>query len=940
MNKLIRFIRFILGVFYIILTIANSSCLKGSEQILSVTSLRCEYKVNPLGIDVLQPRFIWILESKYRGQEQYAYQILVSSSIENLTEESADIWNSGKVVSKQTVNIPYQGRSLLSGQRCFWKVRAWNLDSIVSEWSNPAWWEMALLNEEDWNGIWINDGKFTPENEEELYLEDPAPLFRKEFKISQKVKSGRLYISGLGYYEGFLNGNRVGDLYLDPGWTNYSKRVFYQTYDVTDMMEEGDNCIGVTLGNGWYNPLPLRMWGHLNLREHLTIGRPRFILQLDIKYEDGSSYSIVSDTDWKVAEGPILKNNIYLGEVYDARKELPGWNLAGYNDSDWRKVTESREPKKNLQSQPQPPIRATTLLKTVNVTEPKPGIFIFDMGQNFAGLIKLMVKASKGTDLVLRYGELLNDDGTLNPMTSVCGQIKGKRKNRAGELVNIGGAGSPEIAWQQDIYIAKGLGLEEYIPRFTFHAFRYVELTGYPGKPTPDMIVGTRLNSDVKQVGVFSCSNEMLNKIQQISQWTFLSNIFSVQSDCPHRERFSYGGDIVSTSEAFMFNYDMSSFYAKTVRDWHDSAMEDGMLTDTAPYVGIQYCGVGWAMIHPLLQLQLYQYYGNKRLLEEQYETSRKWLNLVSKQNENIIIESGLSDHESLEQTPSGALVTPLYYKSALMLSQMANILKNNDDAAKYANLAEQIKDAYLKKFFIPDSGKFIPGTQASQSFSLYNNLVPSESKESVILLLKDMIQKENQGYLTTGIIGTKYMLDVLSREGFSDVAYQIVNQKDYPGWGYMLENGATTLWEHWQFSDNTFSHNHPMFGSVGQWFYNWLGGIQPAPDAVAFDKIILRPQVIEDLDWVKCSYNSIRGKIMSNWQRHKDSIIFDFEIPVNTSASVYLPSDDIKNILENNKPLDQIDDIHFQGRDNGSFVFLINSGIYSFQIQSLVEQN
>ncbi|MGA2502005.1 MAG: family 78 glycoside hydrolase catalytic domain, partial [Tepidisphaeraceae bacterium] len=756
----------------------------------------------------------------------------------------------------------------------------------------------------DWKARWINDGKSNPQKDEDLYKEDPAPQFRREFTLAKKISRARLFISGLGYYEASLNGQRVGDHVLDPGWTRYSQRVLYSTYDVTDQLRQGDNCLGVTLGNGWYNPLPLRMWGHLNLREHLPIGRPRFIAQLEVEFADGTADRIISDTSWKVGEGPIRFNSIYLGEIYDAGKETPGWDRPGFADAAWRQATDAAEPVGTLRSQSQPPIRATATINPVNLTEPTPSVYIFDLGQNFAGWARLNVAVAAGTKITLRYGELLNKDGTLNPMTSVCGQIKGTRKAKeaGAKEENVGGPGSPAIAWQSDTYIAAGGATASYTPRFTFRAFRYVEVTGYPGKPSPDMITGLRLNSDVARVGSFTCSNDQLNRIQEICDWTFLSNIFSVQSDCPHRERFGYGADLAVTSEAFMMNYDMEAFYAKATRDWGDSALADGMLTDTAPFVGIQYCGVAWAMVHPLLQRQLYQYYGNRQLIEEQYEATRRWLDLVAAQNPEFIIKDGLSDHEGLGDAPAPAMVTPLYAAAARTVGELADILGHNEEAAKYHRLSLDIAAAYRGKFLDPATGKVGPGTQASQAFALYLDLVPNKQRPAALKVLLDDIRGPLEQHLSTGIYGTKFMLDVLSREGHADLAWAIVSQKTFPGWGYMLENGATTLWEHWKGSDSTYSLNHPMFGSVSQWFYQWLGGIQPAPDAAGFDRIVIRPQLVKDLTWVKCTYNSVRGPIVSNWRREDDRLTMEIEIPGNATALIYVPSDHPEQITESGR--------------------------------------
>ena len=425
----------------------------------------------------------------------------------------------------------------------------------------------------------------------------------------------------------------------------------------------------------------------------------------------------------------------------------------------------------------------------------------------------------------------------------------------------------------------------------------------------------------------------MFNDIQKMSQRTFLSNLFAVQSDCPHRERFGYGGDIVATHEAFIYNYDMAAFYAKTVQDWSDSALDEGMLTDTAPYVGIQYCGVGWALAHPLLQLNLYRYYGDNRILETQYAVSRQWLERVQEQYPDFIVGDGLSDHESLTETPPEQLVTPLYYYSARVMSKMAEILGHTSEKNEYDKLSRKISAAYQEKFWREDSSSFAPGTQASQSFGLYLDLVPEKSKDEALLFLERSIE-EKQGHLTTGILGTPFMLDVLSRSGRADIAYRVVNQKTFPGWGFMLEEGATTLWEHWEFSDNTYSHNHPMFGSVSQWFYNWLGGIQADPQAVGFDKITIRPQIISDLDWVNCSYDSVRGRITSNWHKKGDSLFMEVEIPVNATATVYVPVSENSRIFESGTPIEEIKDIQRLQEEKQFMVFRISSGRYLFEIR------
>jgi len=903
---------------------------------MQVIDLTCESQHDPLGLDVVEPRLSWKLQSQQRGQKQTAYQILVATDKALLTDSQADLWNSGKIVSDRSLHVPYAGKPLRSRVRCYWKVRVWDKDDKPSTFSEPARWEMGLLEATDWQATWINDGKTNPKEDEEFYKEDPAPLFRKAFDLPDAVKTARLYITGLGYYEAHLNGESIGDRVLDPTWTVYSKRVFYSTYDVTELLRDGTNSLAVTLGNGWYNPLPLRMWGHVNLREHLAIGRPRFIARLEIELADGSHTAIVTDESWKVTEGPLRRNSIYLGEVYDARAEIADWDRPGCDDSTWAHPGIATEPIGPLQAQPLPAIKVTATLKPVKITEPQKGVFVFDMGQNFAGWVRLALNVPRDTSVTLRYGELLHKDGTLNPMTSVCGQIKGTRKDASGKSISVGGPGAPPIAWQSDMYIAKGGGPEVYTPRFTFHAFRYVEVTGLPDTPSMDIMTGLRLNTDVAEAGTFECSNDRFNRIQTMCRWTFLSNIFGVQSDCPHRERFGYGGDLVATCDAFMLNFDMARFYTKAALDWHDSALANGMLTDTAPFVGIQYCGVGWAMAHPLLLQQLYQYYGDTRLIEDQYDTSKRWFDLVADGHPDHIIKDGLSDHEALVAAPAPEMVTPLYCESARLLARLAEILGHNQDAQAYADRAEAIQQAYSARFLKDDSGRVPPGTQASQSFALQLEMLDETHREAALKYLVDDIVTRNNGHLTTGIFGTRYMLEVLSRNGYAPLAYDVVNHDDFPGWGYMLENGATTLWEHWALSDNTFSHNHPMFGSVSQWFFNWLGGLQPNRQAIGFNRIIIRPQIVGDLKWVRCRYDSVRGPIVSHWRRDNDTLHLDVTIPANTTATVHLPTTDFHAITESGRPIGQAPGVRLCGQENNAVIVEILSGHYAFVVQDI----
>lgn len=899
---------------------------------ITVTDLRCEHQLKPLGIDERQPRLSWVWQSRKRDQAQTAYQVLVASTRAALDQDQGDIWDSGRTVDSRSVEVAYHGRPLASRTRYHWKVRVWDREGRASPWSAPARWETAFLDPSEWTARWLNDGKPSPVRDEAFYEDDPAPLFRRDFEIAAPVARARLYVTGLGYYEASLNGTRVGDRVLDPGWTMYGKRVYYSTYDVTRQLRRGRNCLGVTVGNGWYNPVPLRMWGQLNLREHLVVGRPRFIAQLELALADGSRRIIVSDDSWRVTDGPIRSNSVYLGERYDARNEVPGWDLPGLDDRSWRSASLATEPLGTLQAQPQPPIRVSETLDAVAMSEPVPGVFLFDLGQNFSGWARLRLTAPPGATITLRYGELLNPDGTLNPRTSVAGQIKGRRTTQQGTAEPIGGRGAPDVAWQTDTYVARGGKEETYAPRFGFRGFRFVEVAGYPGRLSLDAVKGLRLHADLEEVGAFRSSSELLNRIYEMSRRTFLSNLMSVQSDCPHREKFGYGGDIVATSDALMLGFDMARFYEKAVTDWGDSARDDGMLTDTAPFVGIQYCGIGWAMVHPRLQWQLHQYYGNRRLIERQYDTSRRWLELVAAGSPDLFIREGLGDHEALTPTSPEALLTPLYYESARLVSGLGRVIGREADAARYAALAEAIRTAFARSALAQSRTGAV--TQSAAAFALQLGLVPESARAETVAWLLDDIRRARGGHLSTGILGTKLALDVLSREGHAQTAFDVVSQQTSPGWGYMLAHGATTLWEHWAGNDDTYSHNHPMFGSVSQWLVNWLGGIQPDPEAVGFDRVVLRPQPVDGLDWVRCSYRSVRGPIVSNWSRVAGVFSWEVTIPAGASATAFIPArslDEIEEGRTTSVPVQRAVGVRDARMDGAVAVVRLGSGSYHF---------
>lgn len=887
-----------------------------------------------------QPAFTWNIETLERGLAQHEWQILVSRNLEELEKDKGDLWDSGRQPTTRSPVVLYRGKPLAAGDTCFWKVRAWDKKNCSSGWSIPAQMVVAPADPADWQGArWLDDGKSNPERDEDFYKEDPAPRFRKEFKLEKPVTRAWLHVAGLGYGIPSLNGKRLKDVSLDPPWTNFEKRILFRSHDVTTELKEGANCLGLALGNGWYNPLPLRMWGARNIRVELPVGRPRGIALLVVEHPDGTKTTITTGPSWRVGSSPTLRNSIYLGEERDAHLEEAGWDAPGFDDSKWRdaRVTpHALDPLHPILDMP--PVRATEVLPAISIQSPKPDVHIVDFGKNFTGLPEIRFSLPAGTRVLLRYGEILNKDGTLNPMTSVCGQIKGTRKDENGKEISKGGPGAPPIAWQQDVYITKGGGEEVYIPDFTFRAFRFMEITGVEKPPALADIKGIRLQSDIRQAGDIGPGNGTLNRIEEMTINTFRSNVMSVSSDCPHRERFSYGGDIVPTADAFLMSFDMQGYYANTIRNWSEAARPDGNFTDTAPFVGIQYCGVGWAMVHPLLIELHYRHYGDLRIVEEQLPAAVRWFDLEASKRVDGLVTQGLGDHEALAKARGPSVITPMFIDAARRMARLSQLIGKNDDATRFTKMADESAAAWAKAFLDKDSGKVGGGEQSEQVLALGFGAAPEAAQKAVFEnLVANLTAPEDGPRLTTGIFATRFLLDELTERGRPDLAFKLATRKTFPSWGWMLENDATTLWETWKESDNTFSHNHPMFGSILGWFYHHLGGIQPADDAIAFDRIIIRPQMFPDLMGANCWHQSARGSIVCNWQRvnqgavEKKGYKFEIDIPADTTATIYLPAG---KTTESGKPLGEAEGIEVLGTKDGLQSMRIGSGRYKFTVE------
>ena len=851
---------------------------------LAPTGLRVEYLTNPMGVDTPGPRFFWVPEHSDRGQAQSAYEIIVSTDDE---AANGDMWSTGKVAGAVPGLVPYAGKPLQSGGTYYWKVRYWDVSGQPSPFSRPERLGCGLFSSGDWKGQWIG-GK---------------NQLRKEFEIPKKIVRAKAFMCGLGYSELRINGRKVGRHVLDPAWTTYDKRALYVTYDVTGYLRQGANAVGVMLGQGWFKSLAL-------------------LFQLNIELEGGERLEVVSDGSWKVKPGPIVSDSVYNGETYDARLETPGWDRAGYDESGWTPAQPVTGPKGVLSSQMMPAIQVTDTIVPLNMSSPKAGVYVFDMGQNFAGWAELRVRGPRGAAVKMRFAELLYDTGMINQE-------------------NLRGARA------EDIYILKGEGEEVYEPRFTYHGFRYVEISGFPGAPSADTLRGRVVHTAVEQTGSFACSKPVLNGLQRIIVWGQTSNLHSIPTDCCQRdERMGWMGDAQGTAEEAIYNFDMAAFYTNFLRDIRDVQDEKGTITDTVPHVwGSRPADPAWGTAYPLICWYVYQYYGDKRILEEHYDGVKKYVEFLRTREENGLVKYFYyADWVSVDKTPGSIVSSFYYYYDVRVLADMAKILGKVEDAQVYEDLAEKIKAAFHKEYFDPKTKNYANGTQTANTLALFLGFVPEADRAAVWGNLFDNIVYKNYSHLTTGIIGTKYIMELLTSQGNSDLAYDIAAQTTYPSWGYMIENGATTLWELWQLREGPSmnSHNHPMFGSVGSWLYKALAGISLAPESVGFEKIRIAPQMVRDLRHAAGSVQTQRGTLSSSWSRGEGKVRLEAVVPVGSAAEVVLPRFNLKGVTIKESGQTIWDTRGFQSGASGvlkveekqnNFIIQIGSGRYSFEL-------
>ncbi len=883
----------------------GTTAMAAGRSCLRVAGLHVQDAPKPLGIDAVKPRLGWRLESERRGECQSAYQVLVASSALRLTQGKADLWDSGEVTSAQTLNIVYAGAALQPERRYYWRVRVWDADGRASRWSEPARWEMGLPKAKDWHADWIwLDPKDARHH--------TNPLFRREFTLDAAPQRARAYICGLGYYELFLNGKRVGDHVLDPAWTDYSQRAFYVTYDVTDQLVRGRNVIGVALGRGWFAGL---IEGRMGPADPVPStgtawdSRLRLLFRLVAEDAHGRKTVLGSDKAWRATSGPSSASATTPDtEHYDARLEQSGWLTPRFDDSGWASASILKPARVEIQAQPLEPIKITNQLAPVGITQPQPGVFVFDFGRNIAGVARLRVRGPAATKVTLRHGERLRDDG----------------------CVHAGGRD------QLDTYILRGKGTEVWQPQFTYKGFQFVELRGYPGTPTRDALTALRLHSSVPSIGEFSCANALLNRIHEATRSTILNNHVSVPTDGSMEEKLPWTGDAGLMEDCAFMNFDMRRFYTKWLHDIRDGQDEQGNIGSwmPQPHPGFRPPSPAWAHQYVATVWNLRRYYDAEWVGAEFYESLARYAAFEMKR----LDDRGLSADEWGDYIPhfpqsraDNALMGSAFVQRTLArLADIAAVLGKEKDARCYQADAEAVVRSFNAAYFSTKRGFYRseqggPFRQTPNVLALAFGFVPPERVNEVVRSLVEDVEITHNAHLKTGVLGTKYLLPVLCDHGHVNLAFRVATQTTEPSWGYWFANGATSLWEMWH--TGTRSRGHGFLGTVDEWFYQYLAGIRPT--APGFRRFTVKPHLPDDLDHAGASMDTVRGRVAAYWKRERGRVTLQVGVPVGTTAEIHVPGGG--KVSERGRPADSASGIRPLGHGKGFTRFEVGSGHYCF---------
>ncbi len=889
---------------------------------MKIKELFVESKRSPLGIDHRAPALSWSFDiGTERSRMQASYRIIVSVDKQSLQNNKGEVWDTGKVISRRNVGIRFEGASLLSRQRYYWKVIIGDQQGRIHE-SDISWWEMGLLHAADWSGQWIGHS-----DDPEEARNQPMPLLRREFRVDKPIREARIYISGLGHYELRLNGYEVTDSVLNPGWTNYDKACLYNAYDVTPLLRTGKNAIGVLLGNGFFN-----VTGGRYAKFKDSFGLPKCIAQLEIRHADGTSTVVCSDKQWMTSASPLAFSCVYGGEDYDALNEQPGWDLPHFSlRSSWSPAKEVEPPQGSLKAQKNPPLKVMKILKPVSIKHLGPGVCVVDFGQNFSGWVHISVDGLRQTPVKMRPAELVNEDGTVNQNVS----------------------GTP-YEWN---YRLKGEGTELWHPRFSYYGFRYVQIEGVvpeASEPSGEELArlldieGQVIYPDMETTGRFECSDPMVNRIHEIINWAILSNAKSVLTDCPHREKLGWLEQVHLMGPSMLFNYSMESLLAKVMEDIQDAQRPDGMIPTTAPeYVvfeepwGIFRHSVPWGATYILVPWLMYQKYGNKNVLIDHFEGMKRYIRYVTDASDNYMVKDGLGDWFDVgenapgfaQNTPVALAETAMFYHMVEVIRQISDALGRTEEREAYAELANRIKYRYNASFFHPATGHYGSNSQTSNAISLALGLVDEAHRSKVAdHFIQDLAAR---GYHTTaGDIGHRYVLLALAMHGRSDIIFEMSQQTNHPSYGYQIEHGATSLTEAWDGPTVGNSQNHLMLGHIEEWFYKGLAGLDYAFDpAIESYHVTIKPYMEPRVQHVSARQELLTGHIHTGWRRLNDlELELTACIPTNCSATLYIPSSSVEHIKENGQPVLASSDIRFDRYDEGYAVLYVNSGSYQFR--------
>nr|WP_294901000.1 alpha-L-rhamnosidase [uncultured Pedobacter sp.] len=903
--------------------------LQANAQTLKVKELRSIYQTNPIGVENPHPNLSWEISSSQREVRQIAYRIIVSDDVSSIDKNIGNIWDTKKVMTSSSIQIIYDGRKLSPVKSYYWKVMVWDNHKNVSKWSETNRWQTGLFDKADWKGAqWIAFNKL-PDSLKVLpgqggnpsAINDTLPLLRKEFTISKKLKRATAFIAGLGHFDFSLNGSKVGDHFLDAGWTQYEKTALYVPFDITNKLKQGKNTIGVMLGNGFYF-IPR---GDRYRKLELAYGFPKMICRVVLEYADGSSESIISNNTWKTHAGPITFTSIYGGEDYNANLEQTGWNAPNFNDKNWRVPVIVDGPPK-LMAQTAPPLKVLATFTTKKITEPKPGIWVYDLGQNASAIPQLTVKGKNGATVRLKPSELLNAKG----------------------LITTKPIGTPVYF----DYTLKGGVSETWQPQFTYYGFRYVQVEGAvpEGMPNPNnlpvisSIKSLHTRSSSSDAGKFDCSNELFNKTYSLIDWAIRSNMASVFTDCPTREKLGWLEEAHLVGASIRYLYDIPNLANKTVTDMMDAQLKNGLVPDIAPEYDIFRGGFRdspeWGSNSVIMPWYLYEWYGDKGVLEKSYPMMENYMTYLNGMLKQGILTHGLGDWYDIgpnppgvsQLTPLGLTATAIYYYDLSIITKIANMLNKPEDARKYQAQAQQLKEEFNKKYFNKQTKGYATGSQTSNAMALYMGLVEPQYQQNVLDNLVKEIKNRNNS-LTTGDIGYRYLLRVLEDNGRSDVIYDMNSNSSVPGYGYQLDRGATALTESWQ-GANYASNNHMMLGHLMEWFFTGLGGIKSSENAIAFKNFIINPQLVGDVTFANASYLSPYGKIVSSWKKGENGFELKAEVPVNTSAVIYLPGNQNSKITEGAKEIDKTSLKNYRYQ-NGKILIKVGSGTYDFTVSN-----